>query len=482
MVLNIYTMTSKREDTFTLSDILEIHLGGNYDIHRDASNELEVRFGTRGRKKITRIDFDNVIKKLKSLGWFSTNEAGEYSLKIQNEFVDPKTGETKLSNIRTHIRTLDAIQKYCKTNDISQIKQHLVNYEMKMYAKNKDEKVIYPINKDSYNLRISYQTETKMNSTSSLVQGLLDTWQDSKKTFRYINRITYQKDGEPYKIDLSVVKSNHSDKRRRMIPTYRVDESGVFENTEGYEIEIELNPVYMLGAMNTPDLVEPALKNGIKTILAGLQESNYPISYDEQDDIQKEYVRLFKGKDYDGRIYNRDFIGPSSYTLQMLNVTELNEDSIAPNIRNNYTVTDKADGQRKMMYIGNNGKIYLIDTNLNIQYTGCTVKTKDDFAGTLIDGEHILHDKEGNFINLYAAFDIYYRKKESVRNKVFVSSDPEDLKENQRLHILINTINSLEIKEKNGFIPMNFEYKRFYMESGETSIFDGCKLIMDRVS
>ena len=26
-----------------------------------------------------------------------------------------------------------------------------------------------------------------------------------------------------------------------MIPTYRVDESGVFENTEGYEIEIELN-------------------------------------------------------------------------------------------------------------------------------------------------------------------------------------------------------------------------------------------------
>ena len=88
-------MTSKREDTFALSDILDIHLGGNYDIHRDASNELEVRFGTRGRQKITRIDFDNVIKKLKSLGWTCYNDAGEYSLKIQNEFVDPKTGETK---------------------------------------------------------------------------------------------------------------------------------------------------------------------------------------------------------------------------------------------------------------------------------------------------------------------------------------------------------------------------------------------------
>ena len=161
---------------------------------------------------------------------------------------------------------------------------------------------------------------------------------------------------------------------------------------------------------------------------------------------------------------------------------KLNEDSVSPNIRNNYTVTDKADGQRKMMYFGNNGKIYLIDTNLNIQYTGCTVKTKDDFAGTLIDGEHILHDKEGNYINLYAAFDIYYRNKESVRDKIFVSSDAEQLKENQRLHILINTINSLDIKEKNSGIPMTFEYKRFYMEGDDSSIFDGCKLIMDRVN
>ena len=324
---------------------------------------------------------------------------------------------------------------------------------------------------------VALPSKTKLSPSSSMIQGLHDTWQDSKKTFRYINRITYRKDGEPYKIDLSVVKSNNSDKRRRMIPTYRVDESGVFDNTEGYEIEIEMLPRYELGAYNDVGLLESALKTGIKTVLAGLQESNYPISYDEQDSVKQEYVKLFKGSDYEGRVYNRDFIGPSSYTLQMTNVTDVSEDSIAPNIRNNYTVTDKADGQRKMMYVGNNGKIYLIDTNLNIQYTGCTVKTKDDFAGTLIDGEHILHDKEGNFINLYAAFDIYYRNKQSVREKMFVSSNSEDLKENQRLHILINTINSLEIKEKGGYIPMTFEYKRFYMEGNDASIFDGCKLI-----
>ena len=27
---------------------------------------------------------------------------------------------------------------------------------------------------------------------------------------------------------------------------------------------------------------------------------------------------------------------------------------------------------------------------------------------SILDGEHILNDKKGNYINLYAAFDIYY--------------------------------------------------------------------------
>ena len=477
-------MASQKKDTYNLSDIINIHLGGNYhqDSRGSSSNELEIRFGTRGRHKITRIDYDNVNKKLKSLGWTTLDDTGSYTLKIQNEFIDPKTGVTKLSNMRTEISTIDAIQKYCKSNDIKSISPHLVKYNMKMYAKTKDDKIIYPIDKYPWNLRISYQTESMYTNTSSVVRGLHDTWEDSKKTFRYINRVTYTKPGMPYKFDISVVKSSNSDRRNRPIPSYRIDEAGVFENTEHYELEIELNDVYTLGAFNDPKSLENELKNGIKIILAGLQESNYPISYDEQDNIKEEYVKLFKGESFNGKFYNRDFIGPSSYTLQTNNICDTDEDSISPNIRNNYTVTDKADGQRKLMYIANNGKIYLIDTNLNVQYTGCTVKTKADVAGTLIDGEHILHDKNGEFINLYAAFDIYYLKKESVREKMFVSSNSEDIKTNQRLHILIKLISELEIKSSSSSIPMRFSYKRFFIEGEESTIFDGCKAIMDKVN
>ena len=57
------------------------NLNGKYNEY-----ELEAKFGTRGIKPITKLDYDNVVKKLKSLGYESINEMGTYSLKIQPEF------------------------------------------------------------------------------------------------------------------------------------------------------------------------------------------------------------------------------------------------------------------------------------------------------------------------------------------------------------------------------------------------------------
>ena len=69
------------------------------------------------------------------------------------------------------------------------------------------------------------------------------------------------------------------------------------------------------------------------------------------------------------RLTPNHFIGPSSYTLQILNIAPINEDCTIPNIRNDYSVTDKADGMRKMLYIAPNGHIYLINTNMDFEFT-----------------------------------------------------------------------------------------------------------------
>ena len=36
---------------------------------------------------MTKLDYDNVVKKLKSLGYKADNEKGDYTLKIQPEFL-----------------------------------------------------------------------------------------------------------------------------------------------------------------------------------------------------------------------------------------------------------------------------------------------------------------------------------------------------------------------------------------------------------
>ena len=71
-------------------------------------------------KPYTKVDYDNVVGKLKSLGFTSRYEEGYYLMRIAYELLD-KSGKFKDSNIRTELTGFRAIQEYCKTNDISKL-------------------------------------------------------------------------------------------------------------------------------------------------------------------------------------------------------------------------------------------------------------------------------------------------------------------------------------------------------------------------
>ena len=148
------------------------------------------------------------------------------------------------------------------------------------------------------------------------------------------------------------------------------------------------------------ELVMDSLRKVIRIIMSGLQGSNYPIMLSERDDVLQEYLKLIHGEDnYKHRwVGPKDFIGPSSVSLQMENIRVPDENSLEPNIRSNYAVTEKADGLRKLFYIAPNGRTYLIDMNMNVAFTGAVVENKA-LHETLMDGEHILHDKNGKYIN-----------------------------------------------------------------------------------
>jgi ribosomal protein L28 len=211
------------------------------------NKELEVRFGTKGIKHINKNDYDNVIKKLKSLGFESLDENGEYSLRIQNEFLDNKTGLFKLSEIRTEIYGLNQIQTYCKTNDIEEVKKIAFNSVKFTNKKNIyiESQKLFPVNFDDFNFRVSLQEEE--TPKLGLQNFIISNWKKSKKTFRYLNRVTFTHPSFPINVDISIVKYGNkkadrygNEGRGEMIRVYNINESNVFENQEVYEIELEV--------------------------------------------------------------------------------------------------------------------------------------------------------------------------------------------------------------------------------------------------
>ena len=499
----------------SINDIIKVYLDNIFKVNANAELELEAKFGTRGIKRINRIDYGNVIKTLLSHG-FVAQGTNKYLLRIQNEYTDKNTGEVRLSQLRTEINGLHNVQTYCKTNRLDNILEGGINFLQKEAYKQKNQP-IYPFNVDEYNFRLTLSSEYKLVSSANIVKDTLEKWSENRKTFRYLNRFSMKHPDLPFIVDLSIVKESKKD-GRHYVPEYNFQDSGVIANQSMYEIEIEcINSLVGIGTQfSTPALLHKAINQVVKYVLSGLQETNYPVSYSEQKMILYEYMEMLWHPQTDKserkkvtekelqnlRVVPKNFVGPSSFTLELPNIMPLSDNTDVPNINTNYTVTEKADGDRKLLYIApDTGKIYLINTNMSVQFTGAITRNKDLF-NTLLDGEHILYNKEKKFINLYTAFDIYYLRGENVRMKAFIppaapapaapaasAASAPKLVETYRLPLLVGIIKRLLpesiVKNKNSETPLSsplrIEYKTFYSANEKQTIFNGCDLILKKV-
>jgi hypothetical protein len=476
-------MSEKTQTKVKFDELINLYLENKMGRNtNDGTLELEVRFGTKG-SNISYIDYTNVVRNLLSSN-FTATTPNDY-LRINCEYIDPKTGVSKISNIRSEISGMGNISKYCSSDSIvDNAGSTYCTFEQKSFMRDDDNNPIYPMDFEDFNFRVSVQIEKKFHQGAGIVRGIIDKWKDSKKTFRLLNRTTLKHNEYPVKVDISIVRSSRKE-GRQYVPEYRFTNSGVTESLQIYEIEIEVDNARVGPGTNYNDneTLGAAIRKVIKLVMSGLQSTNYPVSYTEQDTVKNDYMELL-GHEKKVRHYvkNRNFAGPSSFTLQLENIAPLSEDSNVPNINDNYTVTDKADGERKLLYIGNNRKIYLIDTNMKVQFTGSITEDKG-LVGTLIDGEHILHNKNGDFINLYAAFDIYYLSEDDKRSLPFTSIETPMTKDmnNYRLYILNNTISiikpiSVSVTDRT---PFRVQTKKFRTGTANTSIFKQCGEIIN---
>ena len=131
------------------------------------TKEFEIRFGkfAKNGRNISKIDYDNVIKQIMSAGFISKNKDGLQILRIYSQFQDPKTGQTKMSNIRAEVVGTDLISEYCSTNSLEKLllvpstQTNKLKFTQKTSTLDKDGKFQKPIDFPDMGFRVDFKYE-----------------------------------------------------------------------------------------------------------------------------------------------------------------------------------------------------------------------------------------------------------------------------------------------------------------------------------
>ena len=212
-----------------------------------------------------------------------------------------------------------------------------------------------------YNMRFSSSNEieiTKDEYESNKTEKTIETEIKREK-----NRTSYEFSSG--KIDLTITKQSFKE-------TIKIS----------YEVEFEISKDDISDIMGI-----------IVFILQNKQSSYYIISDYEKRSVLDTYKKM-TGKHY--------FVGAQPETLA--------KDKIVNLYKNLYSVTDKADGERYIMLIDNNGMVFFIDNNLKR-----VIKTdiRSDYRMTIIDCELV---KDNNVFH-FLAFDLLVFNNEDIRGK-----------------------------------------------------------------
>jgi hypothetical protein len=205
------------------------------------------------------------------------------------------------------------------------------------------------------------------------------------------------------------------------------------ETQTKHEIELEI----------TQNVELPRIEQILAVILQTRQDNFFVISNFERRNVINQYKQL---------VNSYYFIGSQPETLQ--------KNGLANLYKERYSVTDKADGERMMLFITSSKDVYFIDSNLN-RVLKTNIKSEGGYYSTLMDGELVVNDSSNKMY--FLVFDLMVYNGKDIRGNDQYMLDTRI----NRFNHIVTTLSFTELYK--------VESKKFYYKN----VFLGSEKLLD---
>lgn len=195
---------------------------------------------------------------------------------------------------------------------------------------------------------------------------------------------------------------------------------------------------------------------------------------------------------------NDIFFGPLIVDLEAKDITPLTRDTL-PNVRTNtniqinYLVTDKADGERFLLFINKDGQAFMVGRGEQtifsnpIKITGITLPA---MANSIFDGEFVSRLATGKFAQHYYIFDAYVFHGENLMKKPFAWN--KETGRHAAIKKMIDYVRTgKDITQLTERMPFQIFAKEYYpsdtiatfpANEAEPLIFQNCRKILGKIN
>jgi hypothetical protein len=418
-----------------------------------AGQELEVVF----KHTINKTHFKDAMSRMLRI-------CGSANMKSHAEVLDINVAKTGNSSRRLSINGLDHIVSYCRLNAITETMRPHIHVIDKA-------KVDQVIDVPEYNLRIRLASETPINDPTE-INNLVTIIPDVQKHYRLKKRYSIITPDRLFRIDFTIVRSSEHNARSL------VSSKKVHSATEHYEIELE----FIGDDMKRKDAIIGSMFDYVTDIIGSIEGEHFIMSTHEKKTIIDQYIEIVKPIldakqqrliDIKHVLQNNPklaFIGPQMVTLERKHLLAP-EQTTSPSILRDYTVTEKADGRRMLVFVNPKGDVYLISNLLNPVKTGIHI-SKRSYHNSIFDCEMVRMENGKVFI---MCFDAYIVGGQNVGHLPLASSIKDADTRNGYVELFVNDAPKASNRD-----VFEIRAKQFYMADATADIYKQCKKILDK--